>query len=358
MMRLHRNLVFACLALCALTSFAAAQGQIRGRIYFVSGEELADAALVKQLDEVGGKDARRFVLALSEEASLPGVDHCLAPKSIASANDRELCAQIAAADVLVVRGGSFMQWYDTVYPKGPSTYLAGALLDHVRKYKTVIAHAGAGAFFSSGVSVPLKDLPNERQRNPRDVYDQKPRVAMGLGPPLLLDCETWPDGSAYRVLHAAWQTRVDLALHLVGELVVEYRREPGVFVLHGPGSALLFDLSHSRRRKRGVDEGRISLLHAGDGWDFVYDRAVPAPEGKPLGRELGKGDERFEVEAPLLRAPAWIERLAALAADDERRHHFTQGERLLELGWDEDSRGFEGREGLSLFALPFRCRWE
>lgn len=343
-------------ALLALTARGLAQ-EHPGRVILVARETIEDADFRKELEGIGGEDATRFVLALSAEPELPGVDRCFAPDSRDVVLDRGLCERLAEVDVLVIRGGTFMQWFKTLFPEDGATYLARTLVDRVRNRRTVIAHGGACAFLCNGTSVPREDL-EKTERNPRRRGAFVPRVAMGLGPKALIDSDDTPGGSPFRLLQALWETRLDLGFHLVGDVALDYRRIGGkVFVL-GPGAVLAWDLDRARRQKRAVREARVSLLRRGDGWDQVFDQPFVAPE-RPAAASDSPRRGADTTEAPLLSsAPVLVAALEALGVSARRRTHHSDGRKRLELHWNEATRTFEGPSGMALLHLQVACFWE
>ncbi len=263
---------------CALlASFAEGRTQRDGRMVLVARDSISDPGLRAELAAIGGPEATRFVLALSGVESLPGVDRCIERESLADVNDRKLAQAIHAADVLVVRGGTFMGWFKSVYHERGQTLLAEALLGHVRERKTVIAYGGAAAFFCAGTTVPRSEL--ERTiRNPRYAHSQVPRAAMRLGPSALFDSDDWPEGSTLRWIYSLWQTRMRLGFYFVGDVALDYSREEREVKVMGPGYVLACDLHKARKKKRSLDGARLSRLHAGDGWDFNFKRPLHAAQ--------------------------------------------------------------------------------
>jgi len=343
-------------ALLALTAPGLAQER-PGRVILVAREKIEDAGFREELEGIGGEDATRFVLALSTEPELPGVDRCFAPESRDVVFDRELCERLEEVDVLVIRGGTFMQWFKTLFPEDGSTYLARTLVERVRNRRMIVAHGGACAFLCNGTSVPREDLV-KRERNPRRRGAFVPRVAMGLVPKALIDSDDTPGGSPFRLLQALWETRLDLGFHLVGDVALDYRREGGKVLVLGPGAVVACDLDRARRQTRAVREARVSLLRRGDGWDEVFDQPFVAGGRRPTPPgPTRRGEEA--TEAPLLeRAPALVAALETLVASTRRRTHHIDGPRRLELDWNEATRSFEGSSGVALLHLSIDVFWE
>lgn len=253
---------------------------LEGRMVLVARDEPSDAGLRRQLDAIGGPGAARFTLVLTDAESLPGVDRCITRASLDDADDVQLAAEVREADVLVLRGGTFMGWYDSTFHERHRTELFHALLDRVRARKTIIAHGGAAAFLGAGTTIPRAEL-KETPRNPRRAQTQVPRAAMRLGPAALLDSDAWPEASPLRWLHSLWRTRMEVGLYLVGDVALDYRREAREVRVLGPGSVLLCDLGRARHHKRRLEGARLSALHEGEGWSFGYERLLQASDGGP-----------------------------------------------------------------------------
>jgi cyanophycinase-like exopeptidase len=345
------------LMVASLLGASAALGQ-GGTITYVARESLNDLGLRTQLEQIGGSQARRFVLALGNEASLPGVDRVLAPRSRAGADDPELCAALEQAEVLVLRGGSFLEWYETVYAEGGRTRLAQGLSHFLNAHRPVIAYGGACAFLSGGVSVPTAEL-DEVERNPRrrdEVYTE--RVALRIGPRALLDGEDWKDGSPIRLLKALHRTRVDLGLFLVGEVALRYDRGAKTLEVLGSGSVLALDLSRAKRSRGRVDRARVHHWTRGDVWDFGFRRALPGP-GKLELQRVGPRNADLQRTSPAgARAKdlrLWLARLATGELDELVQ---PLGDAEWTLRWDSASRRFGERNLESIQSVELGARWE
>jgi len=349
----------ALLLLLLLASSGWSAEEPEGRVILVAREEVESEELRVELASVGGEGATRFVLALSEEAELPGVDRCFPPKSREVANDRELCRRLGEVDVLVLRGGTFMQWFDTLFPEEGPTYLARTIVDRVRARRSIVAHGGACAFLCNGTSIPREDL-EEPERNPRRREPFVPRVAMRLGPRAMIDSDDLPDGSPFRLLHALWETRLDLGFHLVGDVALDYRRVGGKVHVLGPGRVLVFDLDRARRKRFAVHEAHLSLLRRGDVWDQVFERPWFAGEPPGAPHTVEEAPRRGVVElagAFLSRGSSLLAAITSLRASAARQARGVDGERRLELTWDEGTRVLEDPEGASILRLRIDCSW-
>lgn len=349
-----RFLLSILLAALTLATSAEASEERDGRMVLVARESVSDTTLRAQLAAIGGPGATRYTIALTTASELPGVDRCISRESLEDANDRDLSRMIRSADVLVLRGGSFMGWYDTVFHKRDRTLLFDALLDRIRTRKTLIAYGAAAAFLSGGVTIPRSEL-DKQPRNPRYAQSQVPRAALPLGPPALIGSDDFPEGSPLRWLHSLWQTRMTLGLYLVGDVGLDYRSESLELHILGPGTVIACDLGNSRRMKRRLEGARLSLLYSGDGWDFGNKRALvheesalappPRSSHSVAGSVLGSASE-----------------LLAILGDstDPAEPKRTPNSIRFELSHDSGSATWkrDGEDRKTLLALPMRLEWD
>jgi hypothetical protein len=329
-----------------------------GRMVLVARDEPSDAGLREELAAIGGPGATRFTIALSEAKELPGVDRCIARASLEDADDTRLAAEVRAADVLVLRGGTFMGWYDSTFHERHRTELFHALLDRVRARKTIIAHGGAASFLGAGTTLPRSEL-DEVPRNPRRNRAQVPRAAMRLGPAALLDSDAWPEATPLRWLHSLWRTRMELGLYLVGDVALDYHREAREVRVLGPGQVLLCDLRRARHHKRRLEGARLSVLERGEGWSFGYERlltaretarpeaAAPGPlfacgleeaplaSGSALVAGLSGSTRSVREDLPRARLELWIDRGSELWAGDRASAELPVG-LSLRLEWEAE----------------------
>jgi|GEM_PF-3275939 len=330
-----------------------------GTITYVARETVEDPGLAARLAATGGAEARRLVVALSEETTLPGVDLCIAPGSVEQADDPDLARRFDAADVLVLRGGSFSAWYRTAYPPGRRSHLAQALQDFLEAEKPIVAHGGACRFLSGGVPEPWEELErwlDAKRRNPRRRDSHEARVALGVGPRALFDAGDWGAGAPARLLDALHRTRVDPGFLFVGEVALEFSRERGELRVLGPGEVLVLDLDRARRGKRSVDGARLSRLLEGDRWEFAHRR--PVVDGTREGQcPTPSGEAAAAARETELTSPALSSWLLEQAADPRRQRRIVAAGRRWSLGWDSASALHGEGAKASVTRVPFECRW-
>jgi len=353
----------AALALCALTVSPPslpreATERDRATITYVAREELEDAALRESLARIGGPDARRFVLALGEAEAFPEGTHVLAPRDARAANDPALERALVEAQVLVLRGGDFLAWYETVYPPEGRTRLAEGLKLFLASKRPIIAHGGAAAFLSGGVSVPKAELKGE-ERNPRrreQVWSE--RVAVRSGPRALFDADDWEGGSPLRLLQALHRTHVDAGLHFSGDVALRWERDRSRLRVLGPGSLLAFDLRRARRPRRGVEGARLAQLTRGDVWDLGYRRQLPGPDKLERKRGGFRGPRPPLDDDPARTSAADLRHgLAVMADGDPEVWVLESGDAAWRMDWDAASRCFGAGAGGTVLGVELRCQW-
>ncbi|MFT7669791.1 MAG: hypothetical protein ACI8X5_002498 [Planctomycetota bacterium] len=366
MMSKHQDWIRSVLRLLSLVWL---QGILcaQGTLTFVPTDREQPAELQKTLNAIGGKDATHFVLALTEATDLKGVDHCIAPEDFAGANDRALCKAILEADVLVLRGGTFIGWYKTVYPSGMKTHLASALREYLRSQRPLIAYGGATEFLSGGVALPVAELEaglDERKRNPHDKDEHKARVALPVGPNALFDSEDWEAGAPLRILRALWKTHADLGFLFVGPVALEFSRQTNTAQVLGGGQILIFDLRKARRGKGYADGVRAHLLAEGDGWNFGTHSATfvdltTRKESKTRHKDRAEVHRRVDPKSSEQKIGAL--EFADWVREQAREHALERRWLALEvewnLSWDAGSAVWSAADQISVLGVPLSCRW-
>ncbi|MFT7486788.1 MAG: hypothetical protein ACI9F9_002644 [Candidatus Paceibacteria bacterium] len=335
---------------------ALAAADAKNHIMYVAAESVSDPGLLEQIASFVGAEERSFTLAFGEPEPGLQADAYLQPLNGAAPNDLSLCASIRQADVLILRGGSFMEWYDRISPPGPRTFLAAELADFYRARKGIVAYGGACMFLSGGALVDRR-LKKNPERNPQDTHPWIPRIAVGIAPPCLFDSSQWEAGSPLRLLQAMVETQVDRGVFFEGQVALDHDRVQQHEVVRGPGSVLLFDLRRARTGPTGIREGRLSRLTAGDHW--VDGEKLPragtdkrltakptkeeASAGHPWGKETGPSASQLIDWLPAAHSKPATRKATA--------SHWT-------LAWDESSRRDSGSdEPRTWIHLPFDCAW-
>jgi hypothetical protein len=330
----------------------------QGTIVYVAREQVSDEGLRKQLESVGGSQARRLVLVLGKPSERDGKARFLEPRSREAANDVALGRAIEEAEVLVLRGGSFLDWYETVYPNTGRTQLARSLRRFLQTERPIVAYGGACAFLSGGVSVPTDELDGV-ERNPR--RREQPfteRVAVGVGPRALFDSAGWKGGEPIRLLEALHRTRLDLGFFPVGDVALSYQRTGRTLEVLGPGSVLAFDLSKAKRSRGRVDRARLYQLTRSDRWEFGFGRAVPGPDKVASERTYPPpSDEGITTKLPCPEAMhlrGWLRALSAGSLNEIEGQH---GRGSWSLRWDSGSSLFEAEGLKSILGVETSASW-
>lgn len=346
-------------ALCALLSLPAGAAQAShtrpGELVLLARESVADPGLAAQLAELCGPSP--IEIALSPSAGPPLLPRearrLLVPLREARALDgRELGRELASAGTLVLRGSSFMDWYDTLLPHGRATHLANALR-RARFSGTHVLACGPAASFAAGATMIAKAELDRPRRNPRESGAHTAVVGLGLGPPAIVDAQGWPVGDALELLRALWKTQVDLGFFLEGEVALLHALAPHEASCLGPGRIVGIDLGDARRQRGAIRRGRLSILRAGDRWSFGHERVLPAAQRALV--ELAPGPERAESAERL----ALGELLESFVAQPARRLVLAIGDQRLTLYPDEGTRAWRDAPGPpSLAGLCFDLEWE
>jgi hypothetical protein len=267
------------------------------------------------------------------------------------------CLDLArSADTLILRGGSFMDWFELSSPKEYRSYLPQVLRGHAKSKKNIIVLGGGCAFLSGGVLVP-RDRLTRSQRNPRLPKDApEARVNLSLGPGMMYGSDSWTDSSPLRLLRSMHENQIKLGAFFVGQVAMDYDRGAQTLTVLGPGHLILIDLTRARIFPQGVRQGRISSLGQGDHW-----KVGSAPICLAAGKEHGTPDWQtkndhltWEADPGGAELVRWFEELRPSQVERQSPHA------NWALGWDERSQRQiqadpEGHR--SWLNLPFDCSW-
>jgi len=218
--------------------------------------ELADAGAT----DIAGED--RVVLARADQES---------------ADARALSERVRSASSVVLEGGSLLSWYKTLHLAHRPTRLVHALLRHTREGRPLVGLGGAGAALA-GAGIVVSAQMDEVPRNPHRAHKLEARVALGWGPPALIDATAW-DGEALRTLRLMERSYMSRAAHLgAGSGLVLEPRHRRVRVI-GEGGVVFFETGPGHRNRHDLRGGRVSLLIRDDVWDLPRSRLIPTPDG-------------------------------------------------------------------------------
>ena len=264
----------ALLLLAALITPAAAQGPIA----ILDAHPHPDSLLEQDLKELLGEAPPLIIrLELTGPSDLDDPERArLALADTKSADSRVLAERVRSAGSVVLEGGSLLGWYKTLHRADRPTRLVHALLRHTREGRALIGIGGAGAALAGAGIIVTAEL-DRVPRNPRRTHALGARVALGWGPPALIDATTW-SGDAMRTLRLMERSYMVQAAHLgpSSGLVLEPRQRR-VRVIGG-GSVVFFETDPGHRNRHDLRGGRVSLLMRGDVWDLPHRRLIPTPD--------------------------------------------------------------------------------
>jgi len=268
-MRLGSLLLFT---VFAAPSFA------QGPIAVLDARPTPDSLLHRDIQALLG-GAEPLIIRMVSEGPSDIADEglvALARGDFESADSRALSDRVRSANSVVLEDGSLLGWHNTLHRAHRPTRLVYALLRHTREGRALVGIGGAGAALAGAGIVVTAEL-DEVQRNPRRTHALGARVALGWGPPALVDATAW-GGNAMRTLRLMERSYMSQAAHL-GErsgLVLEPRHRR-VRVI-GEGGVAFFETGRGHRNRHDLRRGRVSLLIRGDVWDLPNRRLVPSPD--------------------------------------------------------------------------------
>ena len=265
------------LLLAALT----APSPLQGPVAILDAPPQPDSLLLRDFEALLGEaEPLRILLSSEDTSDLEHADYVLLARGdIEAADTRALTDRILESQAVILEGGCLLSWYETLYRARRPTRLVHALSRHSREGRAIIGFGGAGAALAGGGIVKTKDL-KEVQRNPRKAHAFEARVALGWGPPALIDADAW-SGEPMRTLRFMERSYMAQAAHL-GEssgLILEPLHKR-VRVI-GEGWVTFFERAPGRRNRHDLRGGSVSLLARGDVWDLPHDRITANPLAEP-----------------------------------------------------------------------------
>ncbi len=334
-----------------------------GIVLLVSREAPRDPAVRKRIASAASKPEQRVILRLlkaDEEAAAGEVG--LRWKDQTLPNDALLAMRVRRAQAVELHGGSFMDWFDTVTPRGEQTRLSLAIRDASRRGATVIGFGQAAGFLSVATTIRMQELlehiPSEK-RNPRRTDTQLAVSGLGFGPPVLVDADDWPEGSPWRLLYMLWETKIDRGCFIEGELALVYDSDTGVLGAVGPGRWIFVELAGARRKRTALREGRLSLLCAEDHWSLGESRILPVAEARRRPAAQTTHELRHEGERDLLGAGPLTSLASALWVQPAARGlRYEKAGRELVLRLDERTDCYSRGAAISVVDLDFDLLWE
>jgi len=254
----------------------AAPSPLQGPIAILDSAPQPDTALHADLEALL-EDGSPLYIQLTPDgpSDLDRKDRVLLRRAdTAGADERILSERVLRSPSVILEGGSLLAWHETLYRARRPTRLVHALSRHSREGRAIVGVGGAGAALAAGGIVKTADL-EEVQRNPRRAHELEARVALGWGPPALVDADAW-GGEPMRTLRLLERSHMAQAAHL-GEssgLILEAQHKR-VRVI-GEGGVTFFETAPGRRNRHDLRGGSVSSLTRGDIWDLAHSRIMPA----------------------------------------------------------------------------------
>lgn len=260
-----------------LLAMLATPSPLQGPVAIIDATPTPDSPLEADLEALlMGADPLHIELRAEGSSNFDHEDRVFLRRGdLEGANARALSERVLRAPAIVLEGGSLLAWYETLYKARRPTRLVHALSRHSREGRAIIGVGRAGAALAAGGIVKSADL-KEVQRNPRRAHELQARVALGWGPPALVDADSW-GGEPMRTLRIMERSYMAQAAHLgPGSGLVLLPRHKQVKVL-GEGGVTFFETAPGRRNRHDLRKGSLSLLTRGDVWDLAHGELTPNP---------------------------------------------------------------------------------
>jgi cyanophycinase-like exopeptidase len=264
-------------AWCLLLAALATPTPLQGPVAIIDATPAPDSALEADVEALlEGVAPLRIELGLEGSSELDREDVVILGRGdLEGADSRALSERVREAPAVLMEGGSLLAWHETLYMARRPTRLVHALSRHSREGRAIIGVGGAGAALAGGGIVKSAEL-KEVLRNPRRAYELQARVALGWGPPALVDADSW-GGEPVRTLRIMERSYMAQAAHLgPGSGLVLLPRHKQVKVL-GEGGVAFFETAPGRRNRHDLRKGSLSLLTRGDVWELAHGKLTPDP---------------------------------------------------------------------------------
>lgn len=291
---------------------------------------------------VGAAKGERVVIALEADAPDPLAASALPARrfTLDSTAERvgdltEPAQSLANAAAVELVGGTWIAWWRVLMPNGKTSRLALELSEAHRRGVPVLGAGAAAGFLAAAVPVARAEL-GRPERNPHRADPDAAFGGLGLVA-LVLDADALAHPSLDRGLRALLRGGATSAVHLAGDAawIVDEREQRARLLGRDGAFALFVDVSHARRMRESLREGRLTRVEPGEEWDFaravpVVERARWTPPREPPTLAAEKADDPLAT-ARLGTALAKGSALVALELVSERC--------TLRLACDADTRG-------------------
>ncbi len=180
-----------------------------------------------------------------------------------SAREARALAALEGTRTIVVEAATWLECWQLFKPEFKDSRLELELRHAWQNGCTVIACGAAASYLASWSIVPREEI-HRAVRNPRHAEAQLIANGLGLFDGWAVDTAAQEPSGAARLLGASRRFGNARALYLAGPVAWIVREDGRAVELAGSGLAAVFDLSHARRSREDLREGRLVLLGAGE----------------------------------------------------------------------------------------------
>jgi cyanophycinase-like exopeptidase len=267
----------------------------------------------------GGDERTRIVrLAKADEAEV----------------DRELVANVRAAQRIAFGPGTPKEWLDALLERGRPSALMSAVHEAWNGGALIVGRGDSAALLSAGFVVNGPDDLGWKVHNPRDAGGSRAASGLSYQPWAMLDTEGRSGGDLRRLLRSVCNERIELALYLPASAALAVDVTRSQLTVRGEGIVTIVDAKRVRRLRDRVEGVRLARLPTGTVWDAAERRI--ALEGE-LAAEAEPQDERT-LQVDDVFDSSGLTELSEIPPRIGGRWVRVDRERRLELSFDASSR--------------------
>ncbi len=297
-----------------------------GRVVLSAREAAREAATAE--GAAPAADARTIAIIIAASEKRADTDFAAERTHGSDVEDRALADAIADADVIELRGGSWVGWYEAAHDGRHERGWTRALRSAHARGAEVRASGGAAAWIAAASAVQRTAVHRPSQ-DPHDTSLDVLVEGLGLFDAAVVgiaDCDTTDGVGPDRVVDSAMrQGRRDvLLLSGTAEFTWDAGARRGSVAVASPadaesGNAVLWlDLEAGKRSREIVRGARLAVLHAGDAFDERTRTIVGSMrEAQPANGSILPADIGADVARRLCTGASGRIRAAA-AFEDER----------------------------------------
>ncbi|MBK7645529.1 MAG: hypothetical protein IPJ19_21265 [Planctomycetes bacterium] len=180
-----------------------------------------------------------------------------------ASREAELLPLLEQSGAIVLQARTWLSCWKHLKPEQKDSRLEQELRAALRAGRTLVA-TGAAASYCASWSLVSREEIHRAQRNPRSEDPNLVVTGLDFARGWMLDTSTESASGAARVVRAAQHFGSNRALFLQGPVAWIVREGAPQAQITGSGFAAVFDLSHARRSRGELREGRMLLLREGD----------------------------------------------------------------------------------------------